>query len=488
MSLAARITAGILLVVALGGGLAVYQLRLVDQLVADNRALGEVDVESLTLALQMWSRLGELEELGRKLRVLEDERYAQELALARVEFTRDLTLLETLTEGSPLASAADDVGEAWQRYLDAGAVLDDELTALEHLNLGVSGVMRSARADLSRHAAESASRRDRAQRLAWWWSAGVVAVGAVLAFLIAQSIAGPLARLAAGTREIAAGNFEHRVAPCGSREVADLAEDFNSMAVRLRELDDLKSDLLSNVSHDLKAPLASMQETAHLLLDEVTGKLAPQQRELVEIQLRSGERLSRMISDLLDLAQLEAGAAEPRRAPVDLAALVRRLASEFSPAAQARGIEQHVAVPDEEVRVAGDEDLLARAMGNLLENALKFSPEGGRMGIELARDPAGGEGGDGAAVARLVVWDTGPGIPDGDKEAVFTRFHRVDRSRRGSQGTGLGLAIAAQVAALHRGAIHVEDRPGGGSRLVMLLECVGEGESAGETAGEGDVS
>jgi signal transduction histidine kinase len=477
MSLAMRITAGLCLVVALGAGLAAYQLQVVEDLVEENRALGELDVQALSVALGLWPRLGEIEELSRKYRVLEDERYVRELERARADFLEGLEELHGVTLGTSLERQVEELRATWLRYALAGDAVEQEAAAIERLHLAVGEVLGAARLDLSGRVQASALRRDRARRLAWWWTGGAVALGAVLSLLIARSVASPLARLAAGTREVAAGNFAYQVTPRGSREVADLARDFNTMATRLRELDDLKRDLVSNVSHDLKAPLASMLETGRLLLDGVPGPLGPSQRELLEIQLRSGERLSRLIGDLLEVARLEAGVEELVPASVDLVDLVARLVEEASPALVARRVTARARLPESPLVVPADPDLLARAVSNLLDNAVKFTPEGSEVGVELATEN-GSEAGEKSAWARLEIWDRGPGIPDADKRAVFTRFHRADRERRGRQGVGLGLAIASQVAALHTGSLHVEDRDGGGSCFVLRLRCSQEGRAA----------
>ena len=154
-------------------------------------------------------------------------------------------------------------------------------------------------------------------------AAGALLLSILLSALLARSILEPLARLAEGTREVSAGRFDYRLTPTGNDELAQVARDFNSMTERLDELDRMKRDFVSKVSHDLKTPLSSMQETTAVMLDELPGPLTPKQRQLLEINQDSGQRLSAMITKLLDLSRIEAGL-DAERQLIDVTSLLRR--------------------------------------------------------------------------------------------------------------------------------------------------------------------
>ena len=153
----------------------------------------------------------------------------------------------------------------------------------------------------------------------------------LVSFFIVQSISRPLKQLTQGTRTIAEGKFFYRLDTTRHDEFAQLAKDFNTMTLRLDELDQMKKDFVSHVSHELKAPLASMQETIRLLLEQIPGPLNDKQRRLLELNLASGRRLSTMIGNLLDLSRFEAGVVQYELKSNDLIALVRTAAADLEP-------------------------------------------------------------------------------------------------------------------------------------------------------------
>lgn len=300
---------------------------------------------------------------------------------------------------------------------------------------------------------------------------------------VGRSVMLPLRRLTRGTRELSKGEFSHRVQATGSPEFVALAQDFNSMAEKLSDLDRLKKELISNVSHDLKAPLASMQETTRLLLDRLPGELTEKQERLLGMNLRCGERLSTMISNLLDLSRLEGESEREHFRQVELGTLLETALDELENLIAERGVSVQRDIPTKAVTIECAAAAMLQVMGNLLSNAAKFTPRGGSLGVRLqplanlpaselkklpvalpnrrSKQPVEG--------ALVEFWDSGSGVPDAHKERIFQRFHRVDPYRRGNQGNGLGLAIARNIVDRHRGALWVEDRSEGGSNFRLLL-------------------
>jgi two-component system sensor histidine kinase GlrK len=272
----------------------------------------------------------------------------------------------------------------------------------------------------------------------------------------------------------------------GGDEFARVAEDFNLMVGRLGDLDRMKKDILSHVSHELKAPLAGMVETTELLLEELPGPLGEEQRRLLELNRESAARLRGMIVNMLDMARLDAGAPGAELRPTDLVPVVEGAARGMGPLAGERGVSLALQMPPVPLLVEGDEDGLFRLVTNLLENAVKFSPAGGAVEVTVRRlqDLPGGVpswamGGirdlpAGASLVVLHVADRGPGIPDGEKALIFERFHQIKGgSRLSAGGVGLGLAICREIAASHGGALWPEDRPGGGSVFSLALRASG---------------
>jgi signal transduction histidine kinase len=234
---------------------------------------------------------------------------------------------------------------------------------------------------------------------------------------------------------------------------------------RLREVDQLKSDFLGNVSHELRTPLAAVKGYVDNLLDGVAGPLADRPRHYLGRVRDNTDRLGRMVSDLLDLTRIEAGKIEliPRALPVadllvDAVDGLRHLADER----RIRLVSDLAACP----AVWADPDRLHQVLTNLLANAIKFSPPGGRVAITARADTEG--------LVRFAVEDTGPGITPAERERVFDKFYQVGRveSER-PPGTGLGLTIARHLVELHGGRIWVEDAPHGGAAFVILLPAAG---------------
>jgi signal transduction histidine kinase len=229
------------------------------------------------------------------------------------------------------------------------------------------------------------------------------------------------------------------------------------MAARLRQLDEMKEEFFATLSHELRSPLTSVREASHLLVDEVAGPLAPKQVRLVEIIQRSSDRLLRLVNQILDISRLRAGLLPLQHHPVDLERLVMRAAEELRPQAE----EAKVTLDRERVgarfTVNGDEDRLVQVVVNLLANAIRFTPAGGRVVARVV--DAGDE-------CEVQVEDTGLGIPAAELPHIFETYRQA---HLGKGGTGLGLSIVRGLVQAHGGRVMVESHEGKGSRFSVLL-------------------
>jgi two-component system sensor histidine kinase GlrK len=499
MSLAARIACGALVLVALVGFSGVFQLAIVDELASTASDLAAVDVEALALGLQLMSTIGEMSEYNQKYLLLDDPRYLEQGLRVRATVERDLAALDGLALSPPEREAAERLLRLWR---EGSPALSGEAgpDVVARLREELAAFLQISRAQMRHKAEVGASRARRARNLAWGSTVAAIGLAALLSIIVARSVAVPMRRLQRGTSELARGNFAYRVEARGAPEVRSLAENFNVMSERLGELDRLKQDFVSNVSHDLKAPLASMLETTRLLLDQVPGELNPRQRRLLDLNLESGARLQSMITNVLDLARLDAGGVRYRFAPCDVERVARDAVAEVAALADKKGLDAAFEAAPGLPRLLADENLLRRAFSNLLSNAVKFTPEGSRMGVRLyalhGREQVARRLGGVVAATNGIpdqavvceVWDSGPGIPEAHKEKVFERFHRVDEARRGDQSTGIGLAITRSIVEGHGGQVWVEDENGGGSRIVLLLEStMAEGSGAGDAQPTSDL-
>jgi signal transduction histidine kinase len=229
---------------------------------------------------------------------------------------------------------------------------------------------------------------------------------------------------------------------------------------RFRLLDQLKSDLVATVSHELKTPLTSVRLAVHLLLEEAVGPLTPKQTELLLDARENAERLLRMIEHMLSLARLQEGGPAVRPRPESPAELLRTAADAFAARAKDRHVELAVEGADALPPVAADPERLGHALTNLLDNALTYTEPGGRVTLSASAD-----GGD---RVRLTVADTGVGIPADALPHVFDRFFRVPGQSR-PEGTGLGLAIVREIVQAHGGEATVESQPGRGTAFHLTL-------------------
>jgi PAS domain S-box-containing protein len=229
---------------------------------------------------------------------------------------------------------------------------------------------------------------------------------------------------------------------------------------RLRKLDRLRNDMLAAVTHELKTPVGSIRGFISLVLAGKAGEVDPVQREYLEVAQRNCERLLRLVGDLLLVAQAEAGQLDLRLGEVDLA----RIARESVESARVRAAEQHVVLECVEgalPSVTGDPERLAQLADNLVGNAVKFTPPGGRVDVAVGVD---------RGRVRLTVSDSGIGISEEDQARIFDPFYRaVDPGERTMPGTGLGLAISKAIVDGHAGAIEVSSREGHGTTFTVTL-------------------
>jgi NtrC-family two-component system sensor histidine kinase KinB len=230
----------------------------------------------------------------------------------------------------------------------------------------------------------------------------------------------------------------------------------------LRLLDEVKSNLVATVSHELKTPLTGVRLAIHLLLEEVAGPLTPKQTELLIDARENSERLLNMVENLLNLARLEQGSRQLDLCSMSPQTLLQDAADAIRPRAQDKGVEVALEVPPNLPQVSADAARLGTALGNLLDNALSYTDRGGRITLSASAAPG---------TVTLAIADTGLGIPPEHLPHVFEKFFRVPGQSRAG-GTGLGLAIVHEVVIAHGGMITCESAPGQGTvfRIVLPTE------------------
>jgi two-component system sensor histidine kinase BaeS len=275
-------------------------------------------------------------------------------------------------------------------------------------------------------------------------------IAALLSFFVARSIVRPLQRVAEATRALAADERHDPLEPEGTTELASLAEAFNQMVEQLAESRDAERAFLLSVSHELKTPLTAIRGYA-----EGLGEGAFEPEEAARVITTESGRLDRLVRDLLDLARMNRAEFSVRSEAVDLAEVAREAARRHEPTARELGVDLRAVA--EVAWVTGDADRILQIASNLVENALRETPAGGSVTVAA----------DGV---RLVVSDTGPGIPAGDLPHAFERFYLYDKIGRDRLiGSGLGLAIVRQLATAMGGTVDVQSTPAGTTFTVTLV-------------------
>jgi len=292
----------------------------------------------------------------------------------------------------------------------------------------------------------------------------------VLTFILATSIVRPVEELNRSAQIIAGGDLTHRVHISGTEEIEHLGETLNQMTGRLEQLEGVRRQYVSNVSHELRTPLASIRGMAETILAHGANDPDLATRYLPRI-IGQTERLARLASQLLDLAQIESGNLLGAVAPVSLQDVVDDALQVCSASAAAKGVELETEIEAGLPELSGDRDRLVQVFVNLIDNAVRYTPAGGAVRVSGRADGPN---------LVVMVRDDGCGIPPAHLPLVFDRFHRVEeaRSARGG-GTGLGLSIVRQIVDAHGGTIDVASEVGTGTSFTVRLPLLGPGGGEG---------
>ena len=281
-----------------------------------------------------------------------------------------------------------------------------------------------------------------------------IAVAGALALYLTRRITKPVEALAQAADQIAAGRYDLAVAPAPSRdEIGHLSSRFEQMADRLQEAEELERNFLMTVSHELRTPLTAIRGHVEALREGVARDEASRTESLGVIAAEAA-RLERLVGDVLDLAKLDARRFTLLREEVDMGRLLERAYTAFAEEARRRGIDYQQEISARPVIVA-DGDRVLQIISNLLSNAFRWTPDGGR--VELVLDQEDG-------TISVAVHDSGPGIPEDERDRIFRPFWTRDGG-----GTGLGLAIARELASAHGGRIVLDSDAGHGACFKLVL-------------------
>ncbi|MDP2967644.1 MAG: ATP-binding protein [Deltaproteobacteria bacterium] len=309
-----------------------------------------------------------------------------------------------------------------------------------------------------RHLGESGAK---ANKIATVMGAGFILSGIIISIFITRSITRPLSFMRKKTRQVAMGDFEGNLDLSSPPEIGDLAQDFNLMCNKLKEMEKMKSDFFSLMAHELRTPLASIKEGTNLLLKGVGEEDKEKRRTLLTVIAEESNRLIDLVNSLLDLSKMEAGMMAFNFEKSDIKPLINKAVSGMEPLAMAKNVSIKVEIPQDLPYVKMDGERILQALRNLMGNAIKFTPGGGHVTISARPVEKG---------VSVSVADTGPGIPKEDLNVIFDKFKQATMMTYNKiKGTGMGLAIVKHIISAHGGKVWVESEPGHGCTFIFLL-------------------
>ncbi len=344
---------------------------------------------------------------------------------------------------------------AWSRGVGARIALAAILTtalAVAIVSFGVVVVGGSVFADLMmKHGATAESAHamfDQSITVVLLAAIGAaIAAGVVMAVLLGRRLARPLAEIGAAARAVAAGDYRVRVPRRGPEEIASLADSFNQMAASLEEQERMRREFIANAAHELRTPLTNLQGYLEAMRDGVI----PADRSTFDSLWDEAERLVRLAASLDTLAEGDAGRDPAPHSEIDMVSAIKTAVELAMPGLERAGLAVRLDLP-ERLAAQANPDALARVLGNLLQNATRYTPRSGRVAIKAERRPAD---------ILVSVSNSGDGIPADEIAHVFERFYRVDKSRdRVHGGAGIGLSIVQQLVEAAGGRVGAESSEG----------------------------
>ena len=272
---------------------------------------------------------------------------------------------------------------------------------------------------------------------------GCIVIGTIITSFVGKTILKPLHEISRATSEVARGNFKVRVRVPDDIEYGMLANNFNKMAVQLSEIETLRGDFISSVSHEFKTPLASIQGFAKLLQDDTISE--DDRREYTQVIIDETSRLAKLSTNILKLTKLENQKTIGKKSKFLLDEQIRKIIVMLEPEWSKKNIDLDIDL--EEITYIGNEELMAQIWQNIINNAIKFTGENGNIGVKLYRSEQ---------CIVVKISDDGPCIPDEKRTKIFEKFYQGDHSRS-TDGNGLGLALVQRVVELCNGSVWVEN-------------------------------
>ena len=449
------------LIIALG-----YAGLHVDRLANQSQHAVYQAVQAITASRQLIDLTTTMERSGRQYLILEDPDLRDNLEESHEEFVETARRLHRLPLDDEHRDRVDDLVEAeqalYERITDAPSEGTDQIAlAQDFMALTRLGqdVLSGSNRMVDREVSTMQDTAARAQQLLFWLAIALGPLTVLSVGFFTTLITRPIRQLDRIIRRLGQGQFHQPISVSGPQDLQYVGERLDWLRQRLLDLEEQKARFLRHVSHELKTPLTAIREGADLLEDPSIGQLNPEQQEIARILTGNTHQLHRLIEDLLNFSTARDTATALELERTRLAPLIREVARNHKPAILSKDLRLEMDLQD--LHSHADAEKLRTIIDNLLSNAVKFSPTGGTVRVVLARN--------GGRVA-LSVTDDGPGVADGEEEAVFDAFFQGSNRAEGYvKGSGLGLSIARDYVAAHGGDIYLEAADQGGTRILVDL-------------------
>jgi two-component system sensor histidine kinase GlrK len=473
-----RLVLTALVIITVMGGVNLYALFQLRQLASMSTQMASYHYPAVESAKRLLGSLFAQLNSEKKFVATKDHTFLTNLEEEVDEFQRNLQLLrsqESSPQGLKLLQDADELlakrlvlyREEFQG-VDGDALREDPQyegqrdAIMDQMSASIQAYIDLHEARMSVEVSESRASAAQAEAVTEQLVLVALVFGLGLAGVASYTILLPLRQLQGHIRKIGQGSFGGSLQIKAPAELRELVDTVNWMGGKLQELDDMKAEFLAHVSHELRTPMASIQEGTHLLLDEIPGPLVQEQRTILRIMADSSRRLIHLISTILELSKMEAGMMEYRIVPVDLHRIGEVSIDKVRLLADSKHVQLVLENIGDRVWVKADASRLEQVLDNLLSNALKFSPEGGVVKVQMKPDPQAG-------VLEVSVSDTGPGVAPDDLPHIFQRFYQGRTKVKHTAGSGLGLALVKKVVEAHGGRIWIESEKGKGATVRFIL-------------------
>ena len=478
VSLFSRLVIGYLAIFALvsaGSGFAIVQLYQLNEL---THSLQSIDNRIVNFGKDLTDAMLAQVRFEKKYVITRDKALIEQFRLSEQHFQKLLAEAWGVDLPPKLQERLERIRERHRHYLrlfenektfiqaqeqyDEHAYMREKEALADLIIAELDAINSSSRQDIGAKIEQLEVIGSRATRVAIIVAGTSLLLGILLSLIIARSITRPVRHLEEKTRQIAKGNFSGRLEVNSPPEMAELARAFDYMCQRLNELDELKSDFFSTMSHELRTPLTSIKEGIGLLRDDSENRITSKQKKVLGILAEESNRMIELVNTMLDIAKMEAGMTSYQYENTQVGNLVRQVAMEMEPLAEAKHLTLRVDLPSNLPWLRLDQERMLQVLRNLMGNAVKFTREGS---VHVAARQNGNS-------VELSVQDTGPGISPGNLLTIFDKFQQGHNATR-SGGTGLGLAIVYHIITSHGGKIWAKSEPGQGSTFTFMLPVEG---------------